>query len=174
MSTYEKATALGIQGYLEPREAEELAKLAINKKCLEVGSFKGLSSYCIGTTATSLLCVDTFEADGGGQTQLGKLTTFDEFRKAVSRFTNVQWFIGTSEKASQTINETFDFVFIDAMHTYEQVKADISFWWPKINKGGYMAFHDYQSGFPGVVKAVNEKFIKPTYVIHTLAVVKKD
>lgn len=48
-----------------------------------------------------------------------------------------------------------DFVFIDANHSYEHVKADIEAWRPKVRVGGMLAGHDY--GEPcGVKQAVDE------------------
>jgi len=49
---------------------------------------------------------------------------------------------------------SLDFVFIDAMHTYEAVKEDIRAWFPKIRSGGIVAGHDYS--WDGVKKAVDE------------------
>ena len=52
------------------------------------------------------------------------------------------------------------FVFIDAYHVYEHVKADIDAWWATGPE--WMAGDDYNPGsevdFPGVWKAVHEKF----------------
>jgi len=57
-------------------------------------------------------------------------------------------------------DEYFDFIYIDAMHTYENVKEDILSWYPKLKKGGILAGHDYhQNDWPGVVQAVDE-FVK--------------
>lgn len=56
---------------------------------------------------------------------------------------------------------SFDFVFIDADHRYEGVKADILGWMPKVKKGGIIAGHDYKvpgRRHPGVKRAVNEIF----------------
>lgn len=40
-------------------------------------------------------------------------------------------------------DEYFDFIFIDADHSYEAVVRDIQCWWPKIKKGGIFAGDDY-------------------------------
>ena len=52
---------------------------------------------------------------------------------------------------------TFDFIYIDADHSYEAVKKDLENWFPKLKSGGVFAGHDYceKAGF-GVIKAVDE------------------
>jgi len=59
----------------------------------------------------------------------------------------------------------FDFVYLDADHTYVAVLADLVAWWPKVRAGGVMAGHDYCPASPvcadgvrvafGVIEAVN-------------------
>ena len=39
----------------------------------------------------------------------------------------------------------FDFVYVDAGHTYAEVKQDLEDWYPKVKKGGLFAGHDYCS-----------------------------
>ncbi len=53
-------------------------------------------------------------------------------------------------------DQSIDFAFIDADHDYQNVCADIQAWWPKIKLGGVLAGHDYESGWVGVAKAVDE------------------
>ena len=68
----------------------------------------------------------------------------------------------TSEKASKIINDgSLDFVFIDALHDYENVALDIRLWFPKVKAGGLISGHDYngrldRSGAGGVKRAVDE------------------
>jgi hypothetical protein len=51
----------------------------------------------------------------------------------------------------------FDFIYIDACHIYESVKADLEMFLPKLKNEGLMCGHDYfnYSNF-GVIKAVDE------------------
>lgn len=51
-----------------------------------------------------------------------------------------------------------DFVFIDAGHSYQAVRADIAEWLPKVKPGGWFGGHDYHEGHPGVIEAVHEAF----------------
>lgn len=63
-------------------------------------------------------------------------------------------------------DEYFDFVYIDADHTYEGVLADLQAWYPKVKMGGIIGGHDYaEEGMDGidnwlldfgVIKAVKE------------------
>jgi hypothetical protein len=62
----------------------------------------------------------------------------------------------TKEAAAGFPDRSFDFVFIDAEHTYEGVKADIAAWRPKLKPGGLLSGHDYCTAFQGVCDAVNE------------------
>lgn len=58
-------------------------------------------------------------------------------------------------------DDMFDFVYLDADHSYEGVKADIIAWLPKVKKnGGWICGHDYGI-FDGVKKAVDEMFSYP-------------
>jgi FkbM family methyltransferase len=40
-------------------------------------------------------------------------------------------------------DEYFDFIYIDADHSYEGVSRDLEAWWPKIKKGGLFCGDDY-------------------------------
>lgn len=56
-------------------------------------------------------------------------------------------------------DNSLDFVFIDAMHDYENCFNDIRAWAPKVRKGGFVMGHDWNHpSFPGVTRAVKENF----------------
>ncbi|CAE8643805.1 unnamed protein product [Polarella glacialis] len=42
-------------------------------------------------------------------------------------------------------DESFDFVYVDALHDRKSVLRDLRTWWPKLRPGGVMAGHDYVS-----------------------------
>lgn len=170
----EIAALAGVQGFLHPSEADKLTELAAGKDVLEVGSFMGLSAYCMSTVAKSIHCVDTFMANTAGQTQMQSLTTLDAFLAATKRFNNVTHFVGTSEDASNRIVSDYDMVFLDAMHDYANVKLDISRWFRRVRLGGVMVFHDYgHADFPGVKQAVDELFGPQSNTIVTLMWMQK-
>ena len=70
----------------------------------------------------------------------------------------------SAEAAKKFEDESLDFVYIDANHSYEFVKEDIAAWLPKVKKGGIIGGHDYDWSDPehneefAVKKAVDEMF----------------
>ena len=55
------------------------------------------------------------------------------------------------------IDGQFDIIFIDGLHTYKQVKAEIEKFVKMLSSSGMMIFHDtYNPAHPGVKKAVDE------------------
>ena len=60
-------------------------------------------------------------------------------------------------------DKAYDFVYIDAQHTYEALMRDIGNYLPKIKRGGWIGGHDYSNSFTGVIKAVDEIFGRPDY-----------
>jgi predicted O-methyltransferase YrrM len=75
------------------------------------------------------------------------------------------WIKKTSVEAAKIVEDcSLDFVFIDANHSYKSVKEDIEAWLPKVRVGGLLTGHDYSNQFPGVVRAVKERFEGSFYV----------
>jgi hypothetical protein len=83
----------------------------------------------------------------------------NEFNKIIENKENVEYINLTSDDAIIKLkNVSFDFIYIDGWHTYEQVIKDIDNYLPQINKNGFIGCHDYNPGWLGVMKAVDEKF----------------
>lgn len=62
--------------------------------------------------------------------------------------------MNSTHAAIQFGDASQDAVFIDASHEYEDVKADIAAWLPKVKPGGILAGHDIDEA--GVLRAVKE------------------
>ena len=79
-------------------------------------------------------------------------TTFAAHRRTVL------W-MPSSSAAMLYVNESMNFVFIDASHAYADVAADLSVWWPKVKIGGWLCGHDWDMPGKswGVEQAVREQ-----------------
>lgn len=61
----------------------------------------------------------------------------------------------TSVEAAELFDDkSVSFVFIDAAHDYESVRADILAWLPKLKPGGWMAGDDFYWGGQGEMRPI--------------------
>lgn len=73
----------------------------------------------------------------------------------------------TSSMAANIIEDKIDFIYIDALHTYEGIQDDLKIWFIKVRDGGIIGGHDYgHSNFPGVKRAVDEFFLRFGWEVH--------
>lgn len=96
------------------------------------------------------------------------LKSADEHEKAYQKTLALTNFAGaravvmrmmSHEAVTEFEDESLDFVFIDGDHSYDGVKLDIKLWLPKVKKGGWIGFHDYDHPrLPGVKQAIDEAF----------------
>jgi hypothetical protein len=139
------------------------------KNGAEIGVFRGENSEGLLKTFPDLemVLVDTWREWEEG-------SSYQTDHKAMGRLTQKEWeeirqealkrvagkkaviFNRTSEAASVAFLEGyFDFVFLDANHTYQSVTDDIKYWLPKVRSGGLLCGHDYGGPYHDVAKAVN-------------------
>lgn len=83
--------------------------------------------------------------------------TFKEFLDNTAKFQDhiTHFRMLSDEVAPNLLDESYDFIFIDGLHTYEQVLKDCENFYPKIKDGGLFAGHDYHV-IEGVKRAVDE------------------
>jgi len=144
-----------------------VAKFPSGSHFVELGGFKGKStSYMAVEIINSgknikFDCVDLFIDCPQGAGEEIK-ATFIRNIEPVRHIVNL--IIENSAKAAELYQDnSVDFVFIDADHSYEAVKKDIIAWMPKIKEGGILAGHDVY--WPDVNKAVKE--LLPNITIHS-------
>lgn len=138
------------------------------KRFAEIGVFTGASVCFLAAELKKrgvqfdLFAIDPWDrAAEAGYTELPMASAWETFQERM-RITGTGDVIQplklfSLEAAEKFQDGYFDFVFIDADHTYQAVKADIAAWLPKVRPGGILAGHDY--GEPcGVKQAVDEAF----------------
>lgn len=118
----------------------------------EIGCAKGESSEVAVQYCDRLLCVENwgpgFEA--GRSDFFGRMACYHNW--SLLRIPSV-------DAAGLLADGILSGAYIDAMHDYPNVKADIQAWIRKIRPGGWIGGHDYDfyhPGHVGVVEAVNE------------------
>lgn len=172
--------AKDMMGNLPPSPAQQRANEILKRlngakhpRGAEVGVFAGDMSAAL-LRANPILHLDMIDSwEGGGSAYIGdsgdwhaKLSqsaqdgfqqaAFDRTAFAHDRRTVMR---GRSLQAAQHSPHRYDFVFLDADHSYEGCKSDIEAWSSKVKPGGWLGGHDYENtGFPkfGVTRAVNE------------------
>lgn len=138
---------------------------------VEVGSWAGRSSVQMAVNIINSKknikfdCVDTWEGseDGANHKEMdvikkGKL--YDLFLKNTKRVKHVINPIRkpSVEAAKLYEDQSLDFVFLDADHSYESVTEDLNAWFPKLKPDGIFAGHDYNNPLFGVREAVENFF----------------
>lgn len=121
------------------------------KKGAEVGSFKGyFSNTIMNSWSGNLYMVDVWrplskeEYDDSSNHQEHK-EAYSDAMNSIKGFEDRCFMLRMkSEYATELFQDgSLDFVYIDANHSYEGVKLDISLWYPKVKSGGLVCGHDY-------------------------------
>lgn len=133
-------------------------------KMIEIGSYAGESTEIFAQHFKSVIAIDPYinSYDPNDITcQYMDLTdVYGVFMSRMTKHSNVILHREMSDEAHNHLSDNeFHFVYIDGMHTYEQVKKDISNYYPKIVVGGFIGGHDYHPVWGGVVQAINESFV---------------
>jgi glycosyltransferase involved in cell wall biosynthesis len=162
-----------IDGWMTFEECQFLYN--ISKKMgtvCEIGSWKGRSTHALLSGGSKVTAVDTFKgsADPLDWThELGKkIDVLGEFKKNVGHFPNLKIIQGKSTEVAKTVEDKeYDMVFIDAGHTYEELRDDIRAWKGKAKIA--LCGHDYfETVWMGVVRAVDEELGGPDEVHETI------
>lgn len=139
-----------------------------NKRMIEIGCFIGESTTIFAQYFSEVIAVDPFESGydiNDSTSHLDFTSVYSEYIKRTSSYPNIKTIRLTSDSAVDLLDdEIFDFVYIDGLHTYEQVKKDITNYKPLIKQGGVIAGHDYHPNWNGVIDAVNEMLGGPDKV----------
>ncbi|OGN19381.1 MAG: hypothetical protein A3F25_01555 [Candidatus Yanofskybacteria bacterium RIFCSPHIGHO2_12_FULL_45_19b] len=162
-------------------------KIKAENVIVEVGSWKGRSTICLGNGSkdgnkAKIFAIDPHVGNPEHQRQFGIIDTFEEFRQNITRAgiaENIEPIRDTSVNAVRNFNYPVGFIFIDGRHEYKFVKLDFNQWFPKVVNGGLLAFHDsWHLHFigPGLVTATALLFsskIKNPKLVDTITYFEK-
>lgn len=128
------------------------------KKGAEIGVQRGLFSklICQANPDVQLKCVDPYQPFTHHRIEWQERQMRRAHQK-LGDYKGVEFMREYSIDAAKKIDDgSLDFVYIDAMHYFDDAMVDIITWAPKVRSGGIVSGHDYEH-FPecGVPRAVD-------------------
>jgi MMP 1-O-methyltransferase len=132
-----------VPGWLTDDEGETLYELA--RRCegrgaiVEIGSWKGKSTICLGRGSLAGNGVRIFAVDPHADYRFGDFKTNVE-RAGVAHL--VTPIASLSQAAANDFDEPIELLFVDGSHEERLVREDFEKWVPKVVDGGWVAFHD--------------------------------
>ncbi|MGH3081905.1 MAG: class I SAM-dependent methyltransferase [Gaiellaceae bacterium] len=146
-----------VPGWLSDEEGEalyELARACTGKGAIvEIGSWKGKSTICLGLGSRAGCGVQIFAVDPHADYRHGEFKDNIERAGIADLVTPVK---GLSQEVVGEFHEAIELLFVDGSHEEEDVRDDFEQWVPKVVEGGVVAFHDTTWHY-GVRKVVAEK-----------------
>lgn len=124
---------------------------------LEIGSFKGRSAVMFLDRGADVTLIDPFIMSTSGVTSPSRDSQVESELRA-NLGTSVYCLLPvTSECAAKILGFTkFDFIYFDGDHSEKGIGQDVKLFLPKLQPGGFAAFHDYRdTDYPAVTKAVD-------------------
>jgi MMP 1-O-methyltransferase len=146
-----------VPGWLSNEEGEALYELA--QECtgkgviVEIGSWKGKSTICLGLGSRAGNAVRVFAVDPHADYRHGEFKDNIERAGIADLVTPVQ---GLSQQVADDFHEPIELLFVDGSHDEDDVREDFEKWVPKVVDRGTVAFHD-TTWHDGPRKVVAEK-----------------
>jgi predicted O-methyltransferase YrrM len=168
-----------VPGWLTDEEGEALYELA--RSCtgkgviVEIGSWKGKSTVCLGIGSQEGERVPVYAIDPHADYRFGDFKTNVE-RARIAEL--VRPIASLSQAAADRFEEPIELLFVDGSHEYDLVLEDFEKWVPKVVDGGWVAFHD-TTWTAGPRKVVGQgvyrsrRFKDTRFVVGSLTVARK-
>lgn len=103
---------------------------------VEVGCYRGVSTECLAMFCGTLFAIDPWE-DSDPSIKAA-------FDARIADYANVVPLRNSSPAVCSNFSlAQFDLVYIDGMHTHDEVIADIEAWLPLVRPGGFLCGHDF-------------------------------
>lgn len=114
-----------------------------------LSQWKGKKYYCVDAweKQSDDVYIDGANVNDTLQT-LNMKETEDRLKRFKNRYELIKGYSTDQNILNKFINNSLDFVYIDARHDYNGVMEDIVNWYPKVKVGGLVCGHDY--GMDGI------------------------
>jgi predicted O-methyltransferase YrrM len=168
-----------IPGWLTDEEGEALYELARGCRgkgvIVEIGSWKGKSTVCLGLGSQAGRSVPVYAIDPHADYRFGDFKTNVE-RAGITEL--VHPIPSLSQAAADSFERPIELLFVDGSHEYALVLEDFEKWVPKVIDGGWVAFHDttWTKGPRKVVGAAiyrSRRFKDVRFVVGSTTVARK-
>lgn len=149
-----RASVKSTGGFLSEKEAGLLywaaSQWPVTGPVLELGSYEGRSTIVFARAGRHVhavdawsLGVDDLSAYGGGQTPAEDV--LDRFQANIRR-AQVEAYVSIHQGLTHNVGRRWTIpgaiLFVDAGHTYADVKGDLDIWTPHLLVGGLLLMHD--------------------------------
>ena len=133
---------------MKEEQKHSLQYIKPNSVCAEIGVWKGeLSSLILNQQPVKLHLIDPWKTQDYidrcysiEQEEMDKI--YENVSNEFGKLSNVEIHREFSTNVSFSM-QYFDWVYIDADHSYDAVKKDLEFYYPLMKKGGYLCGDDY-------------------------------
>lgn len=163
-------------GLLELINYINLHRPTKNMTMIEIGCYAGESTVIFSDHFKNVITIDPLQPsyhEGDSASESNFLEVYQSFLTRTFDRKNIQLIRLKSDDAINIIENKVDFVYIDGVHTYEQVKKDIINYRTLINDGGFIGGHDYVDGWKDVVRAIHEVYEKVDKTFSDYSWIKK-
>lgn len=145
------------------RELLPLIENMNNPIGIEIGVDEAVTSAYLLENVPNLVLhgIDPYKGyidwNGNDLNQNEREFTFDKMKRRLEKFSDR--FVLHRKTSNDAVNDfeddSYDFIFIDGIHEYDQVTKDCNNYWSKIKKDGIFSGHDYKA-VKEVGKAVDD------------------
>lgn len=140
-----------------------------DKRIVEIGSYAGDSTVIFAEFGKEVYAIDPWkvgmnlsEGTVAGEVVIMYPNVEEAFDDKVREFYNIQKIKAFDyDVIDEFKNKSLDFIYIDALHTEDEMMRQLDMWLPKLKKSGIIAGHDFNNHFPGIMKAVRAKIGEP-------------
>ena len=133
---------------------------------IEIGSYAGESTEIFAQNFKSVIAIDPFMNDYDPNdpacSYMDLTNVYNTFSSTTSKYDNINHIRKTSDDAVDELKDIkVDIIYIDGLHTYDQVKKDINNYKSLIKESGFISGHDHHPVWQGVIDAIHETIGEP-------------